>query len=131
MVTPRWQARTLPLLLPILRRLFRQDLVRRGLRAWIRRGPAGPSASRRASGRTRAWGRVEEKETGASAEAVLELPEAYRFTAMAGIRALEEVLQLDTGAAGTRTPAGTFGARWILDLPQVQLIQPPARRQKP
>ncbi len=131
MVTPRWQARSLPLLLPILRRLFRQDLVRRGLRAWIRRGPAGPSASRRASGRTRAWGRVEEKETGASAEAVLELPEAYRFTAMAGIRALEEVLQLDTGAAGTRTPAGTFGARWILDLPQVQLIQPPARRQKP
>jgi short subunit dehydrogenase-like uncharacterized protein len=132
MVTPRWQARALPLLLPIVKAAFSARVVRRWAKAWIDRGPPGPGPERRRLGRTRVWGRVEDDD-GRAKEVVLEFAEAYRFTAMAGVRALEEVLSRAGGRgregegewSGTLTPAGAFGSRWVLGLPEVEVVTDP------
>lgn len=121
MSTPRWQVRLMPVVLPVVRRILAIGPLRRYLRRRVARGAEGPGPRRRQEGRTRVWGRVEDDQ-GRSAEMVLEFPEAYRFTAMGGIRALEEVLAWE-GGGGTLTPAGAFGGDWVLDLPEVAVIQ--------
>jgi short subunit dehydrogenase-like uncharacterized protein len=117
---PKRQVRLLPLLLPLLRAGFALAPVRRVLRRRIARGPDGPSAEKRATGRTRVWGRVENLE-GDGAELVLEVPEGYRFTEIAGIRAVEALLE--RGGKGTLTPARAFGPDWALDLPEVHIVE--------
>ncbi len=124
---PRHQLRLLPAALPLLQILFRRGRVRRFLRSRIARGSAGPSARERREGRVRVWGRVEDGD-GASAEVVLEIPEGYRFTALAGIRALESVLELTGEVAGTLTPAGALGVEWVLGLPEVEVVREPDLR---
>jgi len=139
MTTSRRQARILPILLPILRRLLSIALVRRLARSRVARGPDGPSPDARAHGRCRVWGRAEDA-GGRAAEVVLEFPEAYRFTAEGGIRALEKVLERAAApgeslpgkaaphGAGTLTPAGAFGPEWVLDLPGVRVVRGPGMR---
>lgn len=127
--TPRSQVLLLPFVLPILRGLFSVGPVRRFVRSRVARKVDGPSAARRRTGRSRVWGRVED-EAGRAAEAVLEFPEGYRFTALGGVRAVEELLDRSASEpreslAGTRTPAGTFGARWVLELPGVEVVRAP------
>jgi short subunit dehydrogenase-like uncharacterized protein len=117
--TPAAQVRLLPFVLPVLRGLLAVGPVRRWARRRVAGGPEGPSPEARRTGRTRVWGRVEDAE-GRSAEVVLEFPEGYRFTGIAGVRALEAVLALD--GAGALTPAGAFGAEWVLGLPEVEVV---------
>jgi len=131
MTTPRTQARMLPFLLPILQSLLSISPVRDLARSLVARGPDGPSREAREHGRCRVWGRAEDAE-GRAAEVVLEFPEAYRFTAEGGIRALEQVLERaavsakgDPRGAGTLTPAGAFGPEWVLDLPGVRVVRGP------
>ena len=122
MVSPSWQVRVLPMALPLLRGLLSLGPLRRFLRRRVAgEGATGPDADRRRTGRTRVWGRAEDVDGGA-AEVVLEFPEGYRFTALGGVRAVEAVLALE-GAAGTLTPAGTFGADWVLALPGVEVVR--------
>lgn len=128
MSTPRTQVRLLPFVLPVLKALLAVGPLRRFARRRVARGPSGPDAQSRREGRTRVWGRVEDDHD-RSAEIVLEFPEAYRFTALAGIRALEAVLALPEERAGTLTPAGTFGADWVLGLPGVQVVRAPRSRE--
>lgn len=127
MSSPRSRVRWLPVALPLLRGALSIGPLRRALRRRVARGPAGPGPEHRATARTRIWGRVEDAD-GASAELVLEIPEGYRFTALAGIRALEEVLASGNDRAGTLTPAGAFGPEWVLGLPGVEVVE---RRQTP
>jgi short subunit dehydrogenase-like uncharacterized protein len=134
MTAPRRQVRTLPILLPLLQRLLSIAPVRRLARSLVARGPDGPSPEAREHGRCRVWGRAEAAGDRA-AEVVLEFPEAYRFTAEGGIRAMEKVLEraaapgesrpgnADPHGAGTLTPAGAFGPGWVLDLPGVRVIR--------
>ncbi len=127
MVTPRVTTLLLPVILPPLRLLFRGRLVRALARRWASAGEEGPSEERRRTGRVRVWGRVEDR-GGRAAEAVLELPESYRFTAEAGVRAMEEVLRRgrpEGELAGTLTPAGAFGVEWVLGLPGVEWVREP------
>jgi len=124
MATPRGQVRLLPVALPLLRAVLSVGPLRRHLRARVARRVSGPDPERRRVGRTRVWGRVEDDQ-GGSAEVVLEIPEGYRFTALAGIRALEEVLKLKSSVGGVMTPAGAFGWEWILGLPEVTVIRRP------
>lgn len=121
MSAPRRQVRWLPVALPLLRAVLSVGPLRRALRRRVARGPAGPGPEHRAKARTRVWGRVEDA-GGGSAEMVLEIPEGYRFTALAGIRALEEVQARGSDLAGARTPAGVFGPEWVLGLPGVEVV---------
>ncbi len=123
MTAPRLQVRLLSLLLPLLRVFLAPRSVRRFLRSRVSRRGAGPTPASRRAGRTRVWGRVED-DAGRMAEVVLECPEAYQFTALAGIRAVEEVLGRHGSVSGTLTPAGALGARWVLGLPGVEIVRP-------
>ena len=118
---PPGQARLLPLLLPLLQRAMSVEPVRRFVRGRVAARPGGPDEEARRVGRTRVWGRVED-DGGGWREVGAEFPEGYRFTGMAGVRALEEVLALPPGTAGTLTPAGTFGADWVFGLPEVVVV---------
>lgn len=107
-------------------------------RAWgrVERDPAslgaGAAPARHASSAPSATPlssapRAPEEASGAPwAEVVLEFPEAYRFTAEAGIRALEAVLrETEEGrlTGGALTPAGAFGREWVLELPGVEVVE--------
>jgi short subunit dehydrogenase-like uncharacterized protein len=120
LTTPDSQRRLLPWVLPLLRQVMKVRRVRRALRSRIQARVTGPDAHTRRTGRTRVWGRVED-EAGRWEEVVLEFPEGYQFTSMAGIRALEAVLDARP-PAGTLTPAGAFGADWVLGLPEVEMV---------
>ncbi|MEX2526962.1 MAG: saccharopine dehydrogenase NADP-binding domain-containing protein [Gemmatimonadota bacterium] len=127
--TPPAQARILPWALPVLRIVLQREFPRRWARRRIAGGAEGPSEHQRNAGRTRAWGRVED-DSGGAAEMVVEFPEGYRFTAEAGVRAMEGVLEAtvarsDTPCKGTLTPAGAFGAHWIFRLPGVEVVVEP------
>lgn len=116
------QARLLPFLLPLLQRTMTLDPLRSFIRRQVAARPGGPDAEERRVGRTRVWGRVED-DLGGSRVAVVEFPEGYRFTGMAGVRAMEGVLALPAGTAGALTPAGTFGPDWVMGLPEVEFVQ--------
>ncbi len=139
LATPGAQVRMLPWALPLLRMVLAVPAVRRWARSRIAARTAGPDAAAMRTGRTRAWGRVENA-AGASREAVLECPEGYRFTALAGVRAIEAVLGRSDGASkggsegglrGALTPAGALGAAWVLGLPGVRRIELPSRTGAP
>jgi short subunit dehydrogenase-like uncharacterized protein len=125
LTTPASQRRLLPWVLPLLRQVTKVRTIRQALRSRIQAGVTGPDAHARSTGRTRVWGRVEDK-AGRWEEVLLEFPEGYRFTSLAGIRALEAVLDARP-PAGTLTPAGAFGVEWVLGLPEVEVV---ARRSR-
>ena len=78
---------------------------------------SGPDEAAQHSGRTYLWARVSDDE-GNFIEAWLETGEVYRFTALAGIRVVELVLALNP--RGALTPAGAFGADFVLDIEGVR-----------
>jgi short subunit dehydrogenase-like uncharacterized protein len=89
---------------PRLKRL----LVRR-----IDAGPAGPSDAERARGKSLLWACAEDASGARSAQAWLTTPEGYTLTAVAALEITRRVL---AGGAkpGFRTPAGLFGADFVL-----------------
>ena len=121
MTTSRWQVRLMPVALPLLRAALSVGPLRRLAGRAVDRGPDGPSPELRRTGRTRVWGRMEDDE-GRWSEVVLELPQGYRFTAVAGVRALEEVLGRPE-LRGAVTPAGAFGHGWVLALPELEVVE--------
>lgn len=134
MAGSRRAARTLPAVLPLLRMLLAVPPLRRAARGLARRAARGPSPERQEEGRSRIRGHVRGPD-GAKATALLEIPEAYRFTAMAGIRAAEEVIaRTDPGRSrsdsealsGAVTPSLAFGPEWVLGFPGVELLEAPA-----
>lgn len=81
---------------PVVERLFR-----------------GPDEQAQQTARAYLWARVIAGD-GQTVEAWLETVEVYRFTAMAAVRSVEK---LPAGAfAGALTPAGAFGADFVLEL---------------
>jgi short subunit dehydrogenase-like uncharacterized protein len=103
---------------PMLQRLLASDSIRRvaerGAKAVIR----GPNAEARQKGRSSLWARASD-EKGNAAEAWLETAEAYAFTAMSAVRCVEGVLKKHPtqGCPGACTPAGAFGAGFVLEIP--------------
>ncbi len=74
----------------------------------------GPDAAARASGRAYLWARAW-SDGGAIAEAWLETAEAYAFTAVAAVRAVERLLA--ESPVGVLTPAGALGSDFVLEIP--------------
>ena len=81
----------------------------------------GPSEEAQRTGRTYLWARATGSD-GAS-EAWLETGEVYRFTALAGVQLVERVLaagKKGEALAGALTPAGAFGADFVLGIEGVR-----------
>lgn len=83
---------------------------------------SGPDEEAQRTGRSYLWARASSSD-GESAEAWLETGEVYRFTALAGVRLVEHVLaaaKRGTLPTGSVTPAGAFGADFVLDIEGVR-----------
>lgn len=110
----------LPIPLPMARlfRLYRPLLaikpVRRLAQAIVARKVTGPNEEMRQTGRSYLYARAV-NEQGTAVEAWLETIEGYRLTAVAGVLAVEKILN-GQSPAGTPTPAQAFGANFILDI---------------
>lgn len=112
-ITSPLAVRAAQFLSPVASGLFRFGFVRRlGLRL-MEATMHGPSANARETSRSYIWARAENT-SGASAEAWLNIPEPYRFTALAGVRAVEKVAELQP--IGALTPAQAFGADFITEI---------------
>ncbi|HVS01719.1 MAG TPA: hypothetical protein VMT16_03040, partial [Thermoanaerobaculia bacterium] len=88
--------------------------------------PPGPSAERLAHGVTRQWGEVVDA-AGARAVSRQQGPQAYRWTALTAVAVAERVLAGDA-PPGFRTPAGAYGADFVLQIEGVQREDVPTDR---
>jgi short subunit dehydrogenase-like uncharacterized protein len=96
----------------VLLPLLKVAPLRRLAAARARKRPAGPSKERLARGETRVWGEVEDA-AGKCVTARLVGPQAYRWTALTALAAVERALAGEL-QPGFRTPAGAFGADFVL-----------------
>lgn len=97
--------------------LLRTRLARTLLQRWIDHRPAGPTPEERAHGYAVVWGDVTDP-AGLRAEARLTTPEGYTLTAMTAVEAARRVAE-GVDHRGFGTPAGVFGADFVLDFPGV------------
>jgi len=97
--------------------LFRIQVVRRAVQAWIRRTVKGPDENLLASERSYLWAQVR-NEVGETAEAWLEICEGYRFTALAVVAVVEHLFQ--TSLTGVLTPAQAFGTDFVLAIDETR-----------
>jgi short subunit dehydrogenase-like uncharacterized protein len=81
---------------------------------WIEENIHGPDKIKRDTYRCYLWAQTTNKK-GESVQAWLETMESYQFTAVAGVRCVEKLLELKP--IGTLTPALAFGADFILEIP--------------
>ena len=107
---------------PVLRRLVAVGAVREGLARLVEARVKGPDEAQRQRGRSQVWAEARAPD-GQRAQAVLETPEAYAFTAHATVRAVEEVLAGER--RGAFTPAQAFGADFVLSLEGVRRMDLP------
>jgi short subunit dehydrogenase-like uncharacterized protein len=82
---------------------------------WIEKNIHGPDEEKRNSYRCYMWASVI-NDNGMKAEAWLETMESYRFTAVAGVRCVEKILEIKP--KGALTPALAFGADFVLEIPE-------------
>ncbi|GIV71202.1 MAG: hypothetical protein KatS3mg048_4064 [Caldilinea sp.] len=100
--------------------LLRAPGVAKGLRRRIRSAAPGPTDEERLRGVSLLWGRAED-DLGHVVEARMRTPEAYTLTALASLRLVQKVLAGDV-KPGFQTPAGAYGADWILAIEGVERI---------
>ncbi len=106
-------ARLLGVIGLVVQRAFGSYAARRIAQRIVERVAQGPNEAQRHGGRSYLWARATNG-AGQAAEAWLDTVEAYQFTALAGVQAVEMVLaQRPTGAL---TPAQAFGADWVLGI---------------
>ena len=111
---PRRRAWPLEVFGPLLPPVLGLPTVSRGLRSRVARSELVPKSDRRAY----AWARVR-NDRGALAEAWLDLPEGYTFTARSAVRAVEACFAIHP--KGASTPALTFGSDFVLRVPSTEL----------
>ncbi len=102
---------------PLSQMMMRSPFIRHSTINLLERYFPGPTAELRAHDRCYLWARAMNREGTASAEAWLEMPEAYRFTAEIGVRAVERVVEWHP--VGALTPSQAFGPDFVLDVPGV------------
>lgn len=107
------RARRLGRLLPLLG----TRPVKRLLQRWVELRVTGPDEEARARGRMYLWGEARNA-AGAAVTGTLETPEAYAFTAVSAVTALERVLAGKV-APGAWTPSRAFGWGFAGELPEV------------
>ena len=86
---------------------------------WVEKNIHGPDEKTRLRSRSQIWVNVF-NDKGDNAQAWLETMEGYRFTAIAGIRSVEKVFELEP--KGVLTPSLAFGTDFILEFPETMRI---------
>ncbi len=89
--------------------------VQKFLKKWIEKNVQGPDEAQRAKSRMYLWGKASRK-SGESVEANLEIIEGYSFTALSAVAIAKEIVSGRPGP-GAWTPAGAFGADFVLKFP--------------
>ena len=104
--------------IPAVQALMRNASVRGALGRLATRIVKGPNAVTRQTRKSYVWARAMDA-SGHSTEAWLETLEAYRFTAVAGIQAIEKVLK--TQPKGVLTPCQALGSDFVLGIEGTRL----------
>ncbi|QRN97153.1 saccharopine dehydrogenase NADP-binding domain-containing protein [Archangium violaceum] len=120
MAQPAIAARTLRYAFPVLQRVLAAEPVRQRVAKLIETRVQGPDESLRQRARAQVWAQARSPD-GRQAEAWLETPEAYAFTASAVVRSVEEVLAGER--RGAFTPAQAFGADFVLSIEGVHRME--------
>jgi short subunit dehydrogenase-like uncharacterized protein len=97
----------------LIRPLLNVGFVRNFLRRQIEQQNPGPTPEQRQTDRMYLYAKAHNA-AGEMAEAWLETCEGYRFTSIASLKVVEQVL--DGNYAGALTPASAFGADFVLDI---------------
>lgn len=118
---PRHRAWVMELFGPLLPPTLQLPGVANHLRRRVARSELVPKSDRRAH----AWARAR-NERGAIAEAWLDMPEGYTFTARSAVRAVEACFALQP--KGALTPAAAFGPDFVLRVPTVERYCRPTDR---
>ena len=105
--------------LPLLRPLLRSQGVLRAAERLIEKRIQGPSEQARQRGRAYLWAKASDAR-GNQVEAWLETMDGYDFTAVAGVRAIEQLLAGKT--VGATTPASALGADFVAALPRTRRL---------
>lgn len=95
-------------------RLFSVAFLRRLAQRFAGATVKGPDENARQTGRSQIWV-CARNDAGVEREAWLETLEAYRFTAVAGVLGVEEILA--NPVSGALTPSLAFGADFVLRIP--------------
>ncbi|MFT3924921.1 MAG: saccharopine dehydrogenase NADP-binding domain-containing protein [Myxococcales bacterium] len=104
---------------PLTRSVLGAEPVKQRVMQAIEQKVQGPNQQARERGRSYVWARAENPR-GQVAEAWLETLEGYDFTAVAGVRIAEKVLDLKL--SGAFTPALAFGADFVLEIPSTRRL---------
>lgn len=102
---------------PFFNQLLSWKPVSRLARTIVEQTVTGPDEHTRQTARSYIWARAANAH-GQEAQAWLETSETYRFTAMAAVRALEKVLDLNP--SGALTPSMAFGTEFVLEIEGTQ-----------
>lgn len=100
---------------PLLKALLRVDAIRNLTLNLIDNVVEGPSETVRQTATSYIWARASNP-AGDNKEAWLQTLEPYRFTAEAGVRAVEKLIELQP--IGALAPAQAFGTDFVLSLPE-------------
>jgi short subunit dehydrogenase-like uncharacterized protein len=109
--------RALPLLHTPLFGALRIPAVKTFATQMVERFISGPSEAMRENGRTQIYAETRNA-TGSIQQAWLETLEAYQFTAVAGVRAVEHVLAMSP--KGALAPSQALGADFVMEIPGTQ-----------
>jgi short subunit dehydrogenase-like uncharacterized protein len=102
---------------PLMRSVLGAPPIKRAILKVLEARVKGPDDSAREAGASYAWARASDAE-GHAAEAWLETVDGYSFTALAGVRSVERVL--DKRPSGALTPALAFGKDFVLEIEQTR-----------
>jgi len=102
---------------PILKTIFQSSFMRKNAGALMNLFAHGPSDHLRETGRSFIWAKAED-DAGNFAEAWLETLEAYQFTAVVAVLAVEHIVA--NQPAGALPPAIAFGADFVLEVEDTQ-----------
>lgn len=102
--------------LPYINWLLRMPFVRRLIKRRIDRQPAGPSAEKRARGRSLIWGQVTHAD-GRFVQGKLESLDGYTLTGHTSLMAAKKIIN-GQFKAGYQTPATAYGSEFILEAPE-------------
>lgn len=110
---PPGMVKTMRVVTPMLGAAMRVSALRKLAQAVVGWTRSGPDAAARESGKSYVWARAAAPD-GREAQAWLETLEGYAFTAVGGVRSIEQIIEKKP--VGALTPSLAFGADFVLGI---------------